>query len=230
MSKGICDKCKKDERVELVACQCHNGFVMVCEGCEKIAKQEGIIFIYDKAAAKLIPPLFHVARIEHLPTTLQGVINNLTKGLMLWGLPGVGKSYAMAAIMRLYIYKGGQVKRITYERLCLSLRATYKPDSKLTELDVISPLIKIDVLFIEDVGTTVSFGAAESDFSLRTFLFLLNERLEVCKPIFVTSNKSIEELERSFDGRVASRLLQACEVFHLTGPDKRRPDHKQKGS
>jgi len=40
-------------------------------------------------------------------------------------------------------------------------------------IDVIKPLLAADKLFIEDVGTTVSMGKQESDFSLRTFLVIL---------------------------------------------------------
>jgi DNA replication protein DnaC len=38
---------------------------------------------------------------------------------------------------------------------------------------------------------------------------------------FVTTNKSVEELARSFDQRIASRLQQACEVVQIRGRDKR---------
>ena len=140
---------------------------------------------------------------------------------MLWGKQGVGKSYAMACLMRKFVVNGKNVARITHEMLCLQLRDTYKPGSTKTELDVIKPLLSVDKLFIEDVGTTVSTGQQESDFSLRTFLVLLDQRLENCKPIFITTNKCVEELGKSFDQRIASRLQQACEIVQLMGKDRR---------
>ena len=79
-----------------------------------------------------------------------------------------------------------------------------------------------DKLFIEDVGTTVSLDKQESDFSLRTFLVLLDQRLEACQPTFVTTNKALEQLGRCFDDRIASRLIQACRIVKLTGADRRR--------
>lgn len=89
-------------------------------------------------------------------------------------------------------------------------------------MTVLEPLWDVPKLFIEDVGTTVSIGEQESDFSLRTFVTLLDTRIEWCQATFVTSNKSIEELGRSFDERVASRLMQACEIIEVTGQDKRK--------
>jgi DNA replication protein DnaC len=108
--------------------------------------------------------------------------------------------------------------------LRLSIRDTYKPESERSELDILGPVTAVPTLFLEDVGVTVSLGRAESDFSLRIFETLLDQRLEHGRATFLTSNKSPEELDRSFDPRVLSRLCQACEILDLTGPDRRRPD------
>jgi DNA replication protein DnaC len=181
------------------------------------------LIVAERRVQQLIPELFRAARLEHLSRPLQTKIKELpsSKGLFLWGSPGVGKSYAMAAIMRHLIFRGGNVTRVAYEMLCLEIRDTYKPGSTKTELGVINPLIQAGNVFVEDLGTTVSCGAQESDFSLRTFLVLLDKRLENCKATFITSNRSVEQLAKSFDQRIASRLQQACEVVHLTGEDRR---------
>lgn len=170
-----------------------------------------------------VPKLFWKAHLRHLSPGLQKKIQELPgdKGLLLWGQKGVGKSYAMAAIMRMFWLRGRSCRRILYDFLCLCLRDTYKPKSTQTELSIIQPLIKVDKLFIEDVGTTVSPGRQESDFSLRTFLLLIDQRLESKKATFITTNRNFEELASSFDERVASRLRACCEIVHLTGRDKR---------
>jgi len=172
-----------------------------------------------------LPELFRSAEISNLGLVLKDKIASLPKdkGLLFWGEAGVGKSYAMAAIIKEIIRKNptSDIGRIAFEMICLKIRDTYKQGSKSTELEVIKPLIAVDTLFIEDVGTTVSVGESESDFSLRTFLVLLDSRLENCRRTFVTTNKSIEELAKSFDSRIASRLQQMCEIIHLTGKDKR---------
>lgn len=172
-----------------------------------------------------LPNLFRSAEISNLSSVLKEKITSLPedKGLLFWGEAGVGKSYAMAAIIKDMLRKNpdADIARIGFEMICLKIRDTYKQGSKSTELDVIKPLMAVENLFIEDVGTTVSVGESESDFSLRTFLVLLDSRLENCKRTFITTNKSIEELAKSFDSRIASRLQQLCEVIHLTGKDKR---------
>ena len=141
------------------------------------------------------------------------------KGLLLFGPPGVGKSYAMCALMRYYLLRGCSVKRISYDRLCLDVRDTYNKVS--SERELLERCGAVDKLLLEDVSTTVGTGRQESDFSLRIFLLILDYRLEHCRATFITTNKSADELGRSFDERVASRLRQACEIIPVSGTDKR---------
>jgi len=178
-----------------------------------------------RALSDVIPPLFAAAHIRDLsnPFLVKVFEHRDYQGLLLWGSPGVGKTYAMAALARFYILRKKKCKRISYENLCLQIRDTYKPSSKKTELDVIKPLVDCDCLFLEDLGTTVSVGQQESDFSLRTFLVLLDSRLEACRPTFITTNKSVESLGISFDERVASRL-HYFKVLEVSGSDKRSID------
>lgn len=141
-------------------------------------------------------------------------------GAYIWGKPGVGKTYALAALVRHYIPLGFAVKRISYEKLCLQIRDSFKPLSKQSEWGVIEPYLKCDKLFLEDISTTVSVGRQETDFSLRVVLIILDSRSEDCLATFITGNKPIGELEKAFDARVASRLRQT-HIIHLTGKDRR---------
>ncbi len=105
--------------------------------------------------------------------------------------------------------------------LCLQIRDTYKQGSRLTELDVIRPMIDCDCLIIEDIGSTTSIGRNESDFSNRTIFVLLDSRLEACRPTFISTNKSRKNLEASFDERIASRL-GVFKWIGIGGEDKRK--------
>lgn len=222
LRRNKCAECGKETDQECFEKR-DGEFVNVCPSCGpklrgRETKRRGEIL-----AEKIVPKLFWSARTEHLSAALQKKIKDLPdhKGILLWGAQGVGKSYAMACIMRDFLLNGRKVRRTTYEMLCLQLRDTYKPSSTKTELEVVQPLIEAEKLFLEDVGTTVSVGSQETDFSLRTFLLVLDQRLEHCRATFITTNKSVEQLTKSFDPRVASRLQQGCEIIHLSGEDRR---------
>jgi len=175
-----------------------------------------------KHLMEVVPKRFIEAELNHLPKTLQDVFNkDIDDGVLLWGTPGSGKSYALAALAKKYVMDGFDVSRIHYEMLCLRLRDTFNPNAKLTEWQIIEPLLNCQKLFIEDVGASRRIGNQESDHSVRTFLVLLDMRIERCLPTFVTSNKSVESLSESFDERVGDRLT-LFNVFAMKNKSKRR--------
>lgn len=139
----------------------------------------------------------------------------------MFGPPGVGKSHTMCALVRDYMLKRDTVLRITYDNLCLDIRDSYNKMEQ-TEKEIVWKYQGVDRLIVEDLGTTVGTGNQESDFSLRILLLILDYRIEQCKPTYFTSNKSPDELAKSFDDRVASRLYDACEIIPVKGQDRRR--------
>ena len=162
------------------------------------------------------------AKMGDLSKTLKDSLLTLpdTEGVYVWGKAGVGKTYALAALARHYIPQGYNVKRVSYEKLCLLLRDTFKPNSIQSEWQVVEPYLKCDKLFLEDISTTVSVGRQESDFSLRVVLLILDQRSEDCLPTYITGNKPVSELQNAFDSRIASRLRQG-KIIKLTGKDRR---------
>lgn len=169
-----------------------------------------------------VPERYVVAELEDLPEKLQAVFReDIDDGVFLWGSPGAGKTYAMAALAKRYIADGFTVRRTHYEMLCLQIRDTYNPKATQTEWGMIEPLLNCDKLFIEDVGVSRRVGKEESDHSTRTLQVLIDMRLEHCRPTFVTSNKSIESLSQSFDERIGDRL-RLFHIFRMTSPSKRQ--------
>jgi len=170
-----------------------------------------------------IPERYQAANLTDLPKSITKKLLELPDdvGFYLWGSPGIGKTHTMAAFAKHFWIDGWDIRRITYDWLLLEIRDTFKTSAIRTEKEILEPLIEVGKLFIEDVGTTVSIDEQESDFSHRTFTQLLDKRIEYCRATFVTGNKSVEELRGSFDGRVASRIQQACQVVKLTGSDSR---------
>lgn len=219
-------------------CTCGKGISRVVFGttehwpklCAACDKAKTIRHTHREKAIRLrkhlenrLPMRFWKAHLRDLPEKLRQKIKSLppNKGLMLFGKPGRGKSHTLCALMREYLLRGYSVIRTTYDQLCLEIRDSYER-RELTERELVRKCQDVDVLMIEDIGTTVSTGSQESDFSLRILLMILDYRIEHCKPTHFTSNKSPDELGKSFDERVESRLHQACEIIPLTGKDKRR--------
>lgn len=172
--------------------------------------------------SQVIPPLFAQAHLRDLSLKLREIMLDLPdgKGLFLFGPAGVGKSHAMAALMRKFIIAGLCVQRVQWDRLCLEIRNTF--NSNRSELSVLDPYCDCDKLLIEDIGTTVSINSQESDFNLKTLLLILDDRLEHCKATFITSNKNSEQLGNAFDSRIESRLHASCVIRAVSGEDRRK--------
>lgn len=140
-----------------------------------------------------------------------------TADLFLWGKVGRGKTYAMAALLKHYVWRGYDCMRINFDEFCTDLRSTFSFASKISESEMTKPLQDADKLFIDDLGMR---SKQETDFAFITFYTILNKRQERLLPTYITTNKSIDDLEQAFDSRIASRLRTAVEI-HLTGKDRR---------
>lgn len=230
-----CKECGKlFPAYKLNRCDRFSGYCTKC--VEKLQLQEKLELV--------IPKHYREARIKNLSVGLQDDIKHLDdRGLFLWGVPSVGKTYAMAAIARKYILKGFDVRRINWDVLALRIKATFggatykhktesggatydygeDEDGEVmnTQWDIMKPFLQADMLFIEDVGTGRSIGREESDFVISTFTTLLNERYENDLPTFITSNKSLDEIAKSFDERIADRINEVCKIVKLSGKNRR---------
>jgi DNA replication protein DnaC len=209
----ICERCNKRIADALLERLCHVCFrQMNFERLPDEAKEQEYLSV--------VPERFIKAEMSHLKEKLASILTK-SENVLLWGPPGVGKSYALSATAKLLISSGFVCRRVNYELLCLWLRDTFKPSSKKSEWDIIEPLVNCDALFLEDVGTTKSIDSKESDFSLRTLLVIIDVRLERCRPTYISSNKSVENLTTSFDARIGDRL-SLYEIIKMEGKSKRK--------
>ena len=151
--------------------------------------------------------------IKHLLKDYEGLAD-----LYLYGGVGTGKTYAMAALLKIFTFIGFNCIRINFDDFCVQVRGTFSPAAKQTEQDIVRPLIDCDMLFVDDLALRAK---EESDFSYITLYTLINKRQERMLPTILSSNKSIEQLEQTFDSRIASRLKLAKEI-KFTGSDRRR--------
>jgi len=208
----ICGIVRKEAISLYVECSvCHRKAVVAGMGTED---QQAWI-------EEVVRPRYKDARSEHISAALwKKLISASADGAYLWGQTGVGKTYALAALARHFILDGYDVKRISFEKLCLLIRDTFRSDSQRSTWSVIAPYIECDRLILEDVSVAVAVGKQESDFSLRTLLVLLDERSEEFKATFITGNKPPTELSNAFDERITSRLKQGV-IIRVTGKDRR---------
>jgi DNA replication protein DnaC len=141
---------------------------------------------------------------------------NQSKGLYLQGDPGVGKTFLCSAIANELIKNQVPVLYLPFVDFLYQLRDTFgSSEEKMDEL--IGAAKNVDILILDDLGSENI-----SDFSQEILFTLLNARTLVeNKPVILSSNYTIEELEDIYHPRIASRIKMLTTILDCVGDDIR---------
>lgn len=154
-------------------------------------------------------------------------------GLLFMGPAGVGKTHLAVAVLKYLITEKGLVGLFRdFRELLKEIQASYNPVSQTSELAVLEPVLRADVLVLDD------FGAEKPSLWVQdTIGYIINARYNDRRPVLITTNfpdepaapKSAgrsgpvreETLSDRVGGRVRSRLHEMCKVLGLEGEDYR---------
>lgn len=135
------------------------------------------------------------------------------KGFYLYGTFGTGKTYIMLSLANYYTKKGKKVLAAYYPELVRKAKSSIA-DRTLDKLIV--KLKNVDILMLDDVG-----GELNNAFIRDEFLGpVLQYRMMMNLPIFMTSNYDFNELKKHFmeskdidDPMKASRIMERIEYL-----------------
>lgn len=147
------------------------------------------------------------------------------EGLYLSGGFGTGKTHLAAAICHEVIKQGYQPIFGTMITLLERIKATYNSGAaEKTEWQIIDHYINCDLLIIDDLGKERPTGWA-----LEKLYGIINARYEDCRPIVITANYGINQIEKRLAGdnaetagAIVSRLYEMCRGVSLTWGDVRK--------
>lgn len=133
--------------------------------------------------------------------------------MLLYGDPGVGKTFLLNAIGERVLRRGYSVLRLTANRLvnetmeCIAQRRE-KPD-----------LVLPDLLIIDDLGTEPMIP----NVTVETLLAVICERQDKDRATLFATNKDTGELSEEYGSRIWSRLLtpQRVRIIEMTTPSIR---------
>jgi len=150
---------------------------------------------------------------------------NPVNSLYLSGEVGRGKTFAACAIGNELLRRGKAVRFETVSELLLDLRDTFSAEG-VSEKSVLQPLCDAQFLILDELGDLArNRDRTASAFSASRILTLLDSRWRTGKPTILTSNLSLEELEKWVDDpRIASRIAGMCTlegVIEISGRDLR---------
>ena len=156
---------------------------------------------------------------------VQGYVSNPVHSIYLYGETGRGKTFTAVCIANELLQRGKAVYFQLVSDLLLDLRDTFGADG-VSEKSLLQPLCDVQYLLLDELGDLArNHDRTASDFSSSRILTLLDSRWRTGKPTILTSNLSMNELERwADDPRIASRIGGMCTavgVFEIEGRDLR---------
>lgn len=220
-------------------------FAVAC-ACRRVAPALG----GDRLAASRIPPRYEHCTLESfepgnpsLGAALEqalafcggyphlGADEGL--GLLFSGDNGVGKTHLAVAVLReLVAGKGARGRFWDFHELIREIKSSYDPETKTTELQVLEPVVEMDVLLLDDLGAWKM-----TDWMNDTLFYILNSRYMAKRPTLITTNyqdasreqalaadplRRREFLVERIGQRLRSRLMEMCLVVRLQGSDHRQ--------
>jgi len=145
------------------------------------------------------------------------------QGMVISGPQGIGKSFAMAALIRFITLERGLACRfLDFGHFLMTLKNCYS--QKGNEYDLFDEINNVHLLIIDDVG---SFRNTE--WSREILKIIIAARYNSCTPTFVTTNLLLESspqpatnhLKQSIGEHSYSRLKHMCYWLSLDGRDRR---------
>lgn len=238
IAQEVCERCKG------------TGWQIVVENGVERAKRCDCVRVNapDKAfSTARIPPRYQECEFEnYIPQAAgqrraKGLVMKYAEGypvldeffsessLLFSGGAGRGKTHLAIATLKGLIRKGVPCLFVDFHELLAEIRNSYDERSQSAELEILRPVLAIDVLLLDDLGSQRT-----TEWVQDTVFHIINQRYNNRKPLIVTTNltmepertSSAETLQDRLGYRVVSRLYEMCTPIELDGLDYRKDVRK----
>jgi len=142
-------------------------------------------------------------------------------GLMFYGNPGTGKTYAAMCIANALLDMGVSVMVTNFSHIIATLS-----DYKVNNNEYIDDLNTYSLLIIDDIGSE-----RNTETATQYVTDVIDARVRANKPLIVTTNLTVEEMKQAQDiskQRIYSRILGVTLPVKAVGEDIRLKKQKNK--
>jgi DNA replication protein DnaC len=146
------------------------------------------------------------------------------RGLLFTGPVGTGKTHLAAAILHGLVGKGVSCLFYEFGALLKEIQNSYNPVSQASEMKVLAPVYKTEVLVLDELG-----ASKPTDWVRDTMMQVIGARYNERRLTIFTTNypdarraPAEETLEDRVGVRLRSRLYEMCRTVVIEGEDHRR--------
>lgn len=140
-------------------------------------------------------------------------------GLFLSGQSGLGKTFLCSAICHSLAENNIVSLYIVFSDLISDMRASFQHDSG--DSDLLAIARQAPVLILDDLG-----AENITEYAISRLFDIINYRRNERLPMVISSNLTLADVERVYSPRIASRILEACQLVPLYGTDIRAQQRK----
>jgi len=203
-------------------------------------------FVTDLADGKTYTPQ-NVLSLKQAKLVAQGFAQDYPggadSGLLFMGNSGVGKTHLAVATLKELVERGHGGYFCEYGKLLRDIQASYNPESESTQMAILDPVLRAEVLVIDSLGEikpsswvldiighilNTRYADGSRDLSHRRCTILTTNFIDTAgeKEARLPSGRLIvnreETLADRIGARVRSRLYEMCRTVELFAPDFRR--------
>lgn len=165
-----------------------------------------------------ISPLINIKSIFQSCFDFVSHFDHSDENLLLYGAPGLGKTFLSSCIAKDLLDKGKTVfYQTAYKIFGLLEDYKFNRSEELAIKEQVDRLFDVDLLIIDDLGTEFI-----NTYSSSAFFNILNSRLMDRRKTIINTNLNMDELVSQYTNRVISRLLGNYTQLKFLGEDIRK--------
>ena len=156
-------------------------------------------------------------KMEQIYNFCTAYANNFNKNsgnILMTGATGLGKTFLSLSIASAVIDKGFGVVYSSAQNLLNTLE---KERFFSSDSNTLNNILECDLLIIDDLGTEFS-----TSFTVSTVYNIINTRINVGKPVIISTNLSLAELQEIYSERIVSRFIGEYTILKFAGNDIRQ--------
>jgi len=169
----------------------------------------------------MIPARYQKAEYDDVPKAIIKKfekIRETKRGIFIHGSVGTGKTHIAYALKKQWDEDNPYRTAVFWNtpELLQNEKLDFDKDNYSKQRSIQRLKDSKQLLILDDIGTENATG-----WVLDQLYMLINKRYNEMKPVIFTSNLSIEDVGKVLGDRIASRIVEMCDVIELTGDDKR---------